>query len=76
MGADLKKVLSANEKKAKTMACDSFCDKQLENDVWIIFSEIRKTPIPYGSSVFFVVGFVGLEPMSPTMLNKVKLYTK
>ena len=46
MGADLKKVLSVNEKKAKTMACDTFCDKQLENDVWIIFSEIRKTLNP------------------------------
>ena len=46
MGADLKKVLSANEKKAKTMVCDTFCDKQIENDVWIIFAEIRKTLNP------------------------------
>ena len=28
------------------MVCDTFCGKQLENDVWIIFSEIRKTLNP------------------------------
>ena len=28
------------------MVRDTFCDKQLENDVWIIFSEIRKTLNP------------------------------
>ena len=28
------------------MVCDNFCDKQLENDVEVIFSEIRKTLNP------------------------------
>ena len=27
----------------KTLICDTFCDKQLENDVEVIFAEIRKT---------------------------------
>jgi len=58
MGADLKKVLSANEKKAKTMVCDTFCVKQLKNDVEGIFPEIRKTLNPLWIKRFLCGGSV------------------
>ena len=40
----------------KTLACDTFCDKQLENDVEVTFSEIRKTLNPLWIKRFLMSG--------------------